>query len=135
MRLGHAERSGQRRSRAGAAGLVLCLTAAIFVLTAAPAAAEVAFTFEGGGYGHSVGMSQYGAYGMALEGYTWEQVLSHYFTGASPADADPALAAAPSGSASPRSAPGWSGPWSPAAPTPLTPSPSPGWRLDHRSGG
>ena len=31
------------------------------------------------GYGHGVGMSQYGALGMALEGYTYEQILSHYY--------------------------------------------------------
>lgn len=43
------------------------------------------FVFEGGGFGHSVGMSQFGAYGMALEGFSWEEIMSHYFTGASPA--------------------------------------------------
>lgn len=32
------------------------------------------------GYGHGVGMSQYGAYGMAIDGYTYEQILSHYYT-------------------------------------------------------
>ena len=31
------------------------------------------------GYGHGVGMSQYGALGMALEGYTYEEILSHYY--------------------------------------------------------
>ena len=31
------------------------------------------------GYGHGVGMSQYGALGMALEGYTYDQILSHYY--------------------------------------------------------
>ena len=33
------------------------------------------------GYGHGVGMSQYGAQGMALEGYSYEQILYHYYTG------------------------------------------------------
>lgn len=33
------------------------------------------------GYGHGVGMSQYGANGMAKEGYTYEQILKHYYTG------------------------------------------------------
>ena len=33
------------------------------------------------GYGHGVGMSQYGANGMAKEGYTYEQILTHYYTG------------------------------------------------------
>lgn len=32
------------------------------------------------GYGHGVGMSQYGALGMALEGYSYEEILSHYYT-------------------------------------------------------
>jgi stage II sporulation protein D len=33
------------------------------------------------GYGHGVGMSQYGANGMAKEGATFEQILKHYYTG------------------------------------------------------
>ncbi len=32
------------------------------------------------GYGHGVGMSQYGAEGMAREGYTYDQILKHYYT-------------------------------------------------------
>jgi len=74
---------------------VLALSLGLVLPTASPASAEVSFTFLGGGYGHSVGMSQYGAYGMAREGYTWQEILSHYFTGAGPAPADPALLAAP----------------------------------------
>ena len=31
------------------------------------------------GYGHGVGMSQYGALGMALEGDTYVEILSHYY--------------------------------------------------------
>lgn len=33
------------------------------------------------GYGHGVGMSQYGALGMAKEGYTYEEILKHYYKG------------------------------------------------------
>ncbi|GIP28737.1 hypothetical protein J23TS9_38670 [Paenibacillus sp. J23TS9] len=33
------------------------------------------------GYGHGVGMSQWGAEGMAKEGYTATQILKHYYTG------------------------------------------------------
>lgn len=33
------------------------------------------------GYGHGVGMSQYGAQGMALEGYTYDEILKHYYSG------------------------------------------------------
>lgn len=32
------------------------------------------------GYGHGVGMSQYGANGMALEGYNYQDILKHYYT-------------------------------------------------------
>ena len=31
------------------------------------------------GYGHGVGMSQYGANGMAKEGYTYNEILNHYY--------------------------------------------------------
>ncbi len=33
------------------------------------------------GYGHGVGLSQYGANGMAQEGYTYKEILKHYYTG------------------------------------------------------
>lgn len=32
------------------------------------------------GYGHGVGMSQYGAEGMARAGYTYDEILKHYYT-------------------------------------------------------
>lgn len=35
------------------------------------------------GYGHGVGMSQWGANGMAQEGYTATEILKHYYTGIS----------------------------------------------------
>lgn len=35
------------------------------------------------GYGHGVGMSQYGAQGMALNGYSYEEILKHYYQGTS----------------------------------------------------
>lgn len=34
------------------------------------------------GYGHRVGMSQYGANALAESGYTWQQILQHYYPGA-----------------------------------------------------
>lgn len=33
------------------------------------------------GFGHGVGMSQYGADGMAKAGYTYSEILKHYYTG------------------------------------------------------
>jgi len=38
-------------------------------------------TFVGKGWGHGVGMSQYGAKGMAEKGYTYDKILKHYYTG------------------------------------------------------
>ena len=37
--------------------------------------------FYGRGWGHGVGMCQTGAYGMALEGATFDQILKHYYPG------------------------------------------------------
>lgn len=34
------------------------------------------------GYGHGVGLSQYGALGMAKEGYNYKEILEHYYVGA-----------------------------------------------------
>ena len=38
--------------------------------------------FAGMGYGHGVGMSQYGAKGMAEAGFTYKEIIEYYFTGA-----------------------------------------------------
>ena len=38
------------------------------------------YVIYGGGYGHGVGMSQWGARGMAENGFTYDQILHHYFT-------------------------------------------------------
>ena len=42
---------------------------------------EALFVISGRGWGHGVGMSQYGAYGMANAGRTYDQILAHYYTG------------------------------------------------------
>ena len=39
--------------------------------------------FKTKGYGHGVGMSQYGANGMAKSGYSYSQILKHYYSGVS----------------------------------------------------
>jgi len=41
----------------------------------------IGMTFYGRGWGHGVGMCQVGAYGMALEGATYDQILKKYYTG------------------------------------------------------
>ncbi len=47
--------------------------------TVSPGEKNVVFTSAGSG--HGVGLSQYGADGMAKEGYTYRQILKHYYTG------------------------------------------------------
>lgn len=42
-------------------------------------ASEAVFATKG--YGHGVGMSQYGANSMAAEGKTWQDILNHYYSG------------------------------------------------------
>src|SRR4051812_16121853 len=56
--------------------------AALLVL-ALPASAHAAstFTIRGAGFGHGVGMSQYGALGYAQHGAGYADILSHYYAG------------------------------------------------------
>jgi len=51
-----------------------------------------AFVFRVTGYGHGVGMSQYGANAMAMQGADAAEIVAHYFTGARVAAYAPALA-------------------------------------------
>ncbi|MHB1341572.1 MAG: cell wall-binding repeat-containing protein [Coriobacteriia bacterium] len=39
------------------------------------------FTIHGGGYGHGIGLSQYGSQGYALKGWTYDNIVKHYFQG------------------------------------------------------
>lgn len=39
------------------------------------------YVFSGGGWGHQVGMSQYGAYAMANRGFQYSEILKFYFPG------------------------------------------------------
>lgn len=56
------------------------------ILSLRSAAFEVSYengiyTITTKGYGHGVGMSQYGANAMAEQGYTYAEILSHYYKG------------------------------------------------------
>ena len=59
----------------------LTLPLVALTLAAGPAQGATTFTIRGAGFGHGVGMSQYGAYGFAKHGWTHEQILAHYYTG------------------------------------------------------
>jgi stage II sporulation protein D len=56
---------------------------------ATPAAAPGGGTFfvSGHGWGHGVGLAQYGAYGYALHGWTYDQIVAHYYPGTDLGDA------------------------------------------------
>ncbi len=60
----------------------LVVITAVLVL-AAPAAADAAVrhVIRGAGFGHGIGMSQYGAYGYALNGSKYNKILAHYYKG------------------------------------------------------
>ncbi len=51
-------------------------------LVAVPASAQAASTVvvRGAGFGHGIGLSQYGAYGYAQKGFSYQSILSRYYT-------------------------------------------------------
>src|SRR6201991_2620441 len=68
------------------------LAAVSILLAGAPAAhaAKSTFTIKGAGFGHGVGMSQYGAMGYAQHGASARDILAHYYTGTALGTTDPA---------------------------------------------
>lgn len=42
---------------------------------------DLLFIFSGKGNGHGVGLSQWGAYGMAVQGYNYKDILAYYYQG------------------------------------------------------
>ena len=82
--------------------LALVLGAAVLPVIAAPASADLPdqLTFDGRGWGHGRGMSQYGAQGYATS-YGWNraQILDHYYGGTRAGSA--ASATSPAGSPNP----------------------------------
>jgi len=57
------------------------LYSTLFEITSVPIDNKGFFIIEGSGWGHGVGMCQFGAVGMARKGATAEQILQHYFPG------------------------------------------------------
>ena len=60
---------------------VALLAAVVVCATAGTARAGTALIVTGHGWGHGVGMSQWGAYGYALHGWKYRRILSHYYPG------------------------------------------------------
>src|SRR3982750_1006461 len=55
--------------------------AALSLVLAAPASGATKLVVTGHGWGHGVGMSQWGAYGYAKHGWRYERILAHYYPG------------------------------------------------------
>jgi SpoIID/LytB domain protein len=80
-----------RRTSALASVLLLLVTGAASARATAPLCSTHCvseppgsgplFVVTGHGWGHGVGMSQYGAYGYAQHGWTYQQIVLHYFPG------------------------------------------------------
>ena len=60
--------------------LLVLLTFVVLCLPAQASAGTV-FLIDGRGWGHGVGMSQYGARGYARAGWQYQRILKHYYHG------------------------------------------------------
>jgi stage II sporulation protein D len=70
--------------------ILSALVATLFMASTAEAAQKTTFTIRGAGWGHGVGMSQYGALGYAQNGWNAAQILAHYYSGTALGTTDPA---------------------------------------------
>jgi stage II sporulation protein D len=57
---------------------IAVLVALVLAATAQPA---VTFVLKGRGWGHGIGLSQYGGHGLAQNGRNYSQILAHYYKG------------------------------------------------------
>ena len=74
--------NGVKSLKGGRIRSALRLKEQLFVINKRYAGSAVAsYTFTGRGWGHGVGMCQYGAYGMAKMGVKYGDILKHYYTG------------------------------------------------------
>jgi len=74
-----ATRHAARRS--GTVRKLVPLVALVILACASPAHAASRLVIRGAGFGHGIGMSQYGAYGLSLQGVGYQAILARYYTG------------------------------------------------------
>ena len=60
--------------------LVTAIVVVAVVFAGSAANAADTFRFHGSGYGHGIGMSQWGAYGLANEGWSYQHILTHFYS-------------------------------------------------------
>ena len=60
---------------------LLVLLAFLLLCAPAQASAGTVFLIDGRGWGHGIGMSQYGARGYAQAGWGYQRILAHYYRG------------------------------------------------------
>jgi stage II sporulation protein D len=74
--------NGMKTLKGGKIRSALRLKEQLFVINKRYSGTTVSsYTFTGRGWGHGVGMCQYGAYGMAKMGIKAEDIIKHYYTG------------------------------------------------------
>jgi stage II sporulation protein D len=74
--------NGTKSLKGGKIRSALRLKEQLFVINKKYAGGQVAsYTFTGRGWGHGVGMCQFGAYGLAKMGVKYDEILKHYYTG------------------------------------------------------
>lgn len=74
--------NGTKILKGGKIRSALRLNEQLFVMNKRYNGSTVAgYTFTGRGWGHGVGMCQYGAYGLAKMGVKYDEIVKHYYTG------------------------------------------------------
>lgn len=74
--------NGVKSLKGGKIRSALRLKEQLFVINKRYSGNQVtSYTFTGRGWGHGVGMCQYGAFGLAKMGLKYDEILKHYYTG------------------------------------------------------
>ena len=74
--------NGTKILKGGKIRSALRLKEQLFVINKRYSGSQVtSYTFTGRGWGHGVGMCQYGAYGLAKMGVKFDDIIRHYYTG------------------------------------------------------
>ena len=74
--------NGTKILKGGKIRSALRLNEQLFVINKRYSGSTVAgYTFTGRGWGHGVGMCQYGAFGLAKMGVKYDEIIKHYYTG------------------------------------------------------